>query len=71
MKKPEATRIAVLSAGVVLATLACLAVGTILERSLQASSPTLIAPIEASRDADQEDMSTLRPDLLQVGEPRP
>lgn len=72
MKKPEIiTRFAVLSAGVVIATLACLAVGTLLERSLQASSAPDATPVEAAREQEQDEMSVLRPDLMQVGEPRP
>ena len=71
MKKPEATRAAVLAAGVVISTLACLAVGTLLERSLGASSPVDATPIEAARNTDPDDMTVTRPDLMQLGQPRP
>ncbi|MBT8489330.1 MAG: hypothetical protein HKN72_01775 [Gemmatimonadetes bacterium] len=71
MNKPEAIRSAVLAAGVVISTLACLAVGTLLDRSLQASSPIDDPPLEAVRNSDSDDLTATRPDLIQMGQPLP
>lgn len=76
MEEPRASRIAVLSVGSLLATLACLAVGLLLDRTLQRDAAAteiearrVVTPPRAPSESESEVDGPVED--VEVAEPRP